>query len=180
MPVCFDSLFWDRLAAPENVQTQTITKPELQKPQCFECEQPAEANHHVVPKSRGGTKTVALCTACHAKAHHRDKNMASATLTKQALAAAKARGVLLGASRPECRSLTDEARKRGSHNAGLSHARRADDAYAALLPNILAWHNNGLSLRTIANRLNADGHTTRSGLPWNPSQVWRVLQRANR
>jgi hypothetical protein len=33
----------------------------------------------------------------------------------------------------------------------------------------------GLSLRQIAGRLNAEGHTTRRGRPWNPVQVKRVL-----
>jgi len=36
---------------------------------------------------------------------------------------------------------------------------------------------NGLSLREIAGRLNADGHTTRRGKPWNQVQVNRVLER---
>jgi hypothetical protein len=36
----------------------------------------------------------------------------------------------------------------------------------------------GLSLRAIAERLNAEGHTTRRGKPWNPVQVTRVLERA--
>ena len=33
----------------------------------------------------------------------------------------------------------------------------------------------GLSLRAIAAKLNAEGHTTRRGRPWNPVQVARVL-----
>lgn len=37
--------------------------------QCFECGGEAHNDHHVVPKIRGGTKTVPLCTACHYKAH---------------------------------------------------------------------------------------------------------------
>ena len=36
----------------------------------------------------------------------------------------------------------------------------------------------GRSLREIAATLNADGHTTRRGRPWNPVQVNRVLARA--
>jgi hypothetical protein len=36
---------------------------------CFECNAPAECNHHIIPKSVGGTKTVPLCLDCHAKAH---------------------------------------------------------------------------------------------------------------
>jgi|TARA_R110000824_G_scaffold401000_1_gene610222 hypothetical protein len=36
---------------------------------CFECGETATCNHHVIPKSVGGTKTVPLCTDCHANAH---------------------------------------------------------------------------------------------------------------
>ena len=36
----------------------------------------------------------------------------------------------------------------------------------------------GLPLREIAARLDAEGHTTRSGKPWNPMQVSRVLEMA--
>jgi len=39
---------------------------------CFECGNPAECQHHVVPKSLGGTKTVPLCLVCHGKVHDRD------------------------------------------------------------------------------------------------------------
>lgn len=35
----------------------------------------------------------------------------------------------------------------------------------------------GLSLRQIADRLNAEGHTTRRGKPWTSVQVMRVLAR---
>ena len=38
--------------------------------------------------------------------------------------------------------------------------------------------HRGLSLRDIASKLNAEGHTTRRGRPWNPVQVARVLKRA--
>jgi 5-methylcytosine-specific restriction endonuclease McrA len=36
---------------------------------CFECGQPAGANHHVVPRSLGGTRTLPLCDDCHAAIH---------------------------------------------------------------------------------------------------------------
>ena len=38
---------------------------------CFECGKIAECNHHVVPKSLGGKKTVSLCLVCHSKVHDR-------------------------------------------------------------------------------------------------------------
>lgn len=36
---------------------------------CFECNQPADVNHHVIPQSMGGTKTVPLCNKCHSMVH---------------------------------------------------------------------------------------------------------------
>ena len=38
---------------------------------CFECGKPSEFNHHVVPVSSGGTKTVPLCAICHGLVHDR-------------------------------------------------------------------------------------------------------------
>ena len=37
---------------------------------CFECENPMEEMHHVIPKSRGGKATIPLCIDCHGKAHN--------------------------------------------------------------------------------------------------------------
>lgn len=42
---------------------------ELTTTPCFECGQPAAHEHHVVPASCGGTKTVPLCETCHGKIH---------------------------------------------------------------------------------------------------------------
>lgn len=52
---------------------------------CFECGSPADHNHHVVPESRGGTKTVPLCESCHSKAHHTDGWVGTSALVKSVL-----------------------------------------------------------------------------------------------
>ena len=36
---------------------------------CFECGAPKEEMHHIIPKSKGGKKTIPLCIDCHGKAH---------------------------------------------------------------------------------------------------------------
>lgn len=36
---------------------------------CFECGSPASVSHHVIPQSKGGTKTVPLCNECHSLVH---------------------------------------------------------------------------------------------------------------
>lgn len=98
--------------------------------------------------------------------------------TKDALAAYKARGGKLGAELPQCRKLTMEARLKGSRKASEVRTKVAREAYTDLLPSVEGLRGEGLSLREIAGKLNAEGHTTRRGRPWNPVQVARVLQRA--
>ena len=36
---------------------------------CFECGKPSDIDHHVIPRSKGGTKTVPLCNKCHSIVH---------------------------------------------------------------------------------------------------------------
>jgi len=90
--------------------------------------------------------------------------------TKAALAAYKARGGTLG--KPE--NLTPEAARKGAEATRA----KALAAYAAIIPEMRAWRSAGLSLRQIAALLNGEGHTSRSGLPWNHNQVKLVLDRA--
>jgi len=49
--------------------------------ECFECGAPAVEDHHVIPRSRGGTKTVPLCAACHNLVHDRDGNRTDSVAT---------------------------------------------------------------------------------------------------
>lgn len=97
--------------------------------------------------------------------------------TKAALTAYKARGGKLGAALPQCRNLTKEGRLKGAQRAGVVVAQAAREAYADLLPTITELRTRGLSLQAIADDLNAQGHTTRRGKPWNAVQVARVLSR---
>ena len=52
--------------------------------------------------------------------------------TKAALEAAKRRGVKLGAARPECRNLTDSARRKGTKASAAVVKQQADEAYVDL------------------------------------------------
>lgn len=100
--------------------------------------------------------------------------------TKTALAAYKARGGVLGAARPECNTLTMDARLRGATAAGKAHTAKAVAAYDDLVPEIKSLRSQGLSLRAIAQRLNEAGQNTRSGKPWNGMQVSRVIEIASK
>jgi DNA invertase Pin-like site-specific DNA recombinase len=97
--------------------------------------------------------------------------------TKAALAAYKARGGVLGASRPECRKLSADAAAKGRHAAATAIRAKAKAAYEDLAPMIAELKASGRSLRDIASALNGEGHTTRRGMPWNPVQVGRILMR---
>jgi DNA invertase Pin-like site-specific DNA recombinase len=94
--------------------------------------------------------------------------------TKAALAAAKARGVLLGASNERCRNLPAGAHERG----GQTTKAKARAAVADILPHILALKAQSKSLQEIADALNDQGLVTRSGKAWHPMQVSRALNRA--
>lgn len=39
---------------------------------CFECGKSSIHDHHVIPRLRGGKRTVPLCRTCHNNAHDRD------------------------------------------------------------------------------------------------------------
>lgn len=104
--------------------------------------------------------------------------------TKAALAAAKARGTKLGSAREGHWEGREDARQRGAKAgaiaAGLAHTAAARDAYIDLMPTISGLRTEGLSLRKIAERLNAEGHTTRRGKSWTEVQVNRLLHRADK
>lgn len=71
---------------PSEVQTETpITQ------RCALCGRKVErvSKHHIIPKSKGGTETVPLCSPCHSTLHHffrnrtlaREKNSLDALLS---------------------------------------------------------------------------------------------------
>lgn len=95
--------------------------------------------------------------------------------TKLALAAAKSKGKLLGASNPKCPKLTPEARKKGQQKLKS----KAIKAYSGILPKILELKSQGISLQGIANKLNAENEITRNGKSWHPIQISRALNRVS-
>jgi transposase-like protein len=74
---------------------------------CFECGKFAEHRHHVVPQSKGGTKTIPLCISCHEKVH--DMSLSRSALIKEAYLRLKKEGKKWGRkdkySRDEIRAL---------------------------------------------------------------------------
>jgi DNA invertase Pin-like site-specific DNA recombinase len=96
--------------------------------------------------------------------------------TKKALAAYKARGGVLGAKPGEC-PIPPADRARGSARGRARLIRDAIEDNAHLVGDMKMARAGGASLRAIANRLNAEGHTTRTGTKWTATQVMRVLGR---
>lgn len=93
--------------------------------------------------------------------------------TQDALAVAKRRGVLLGASRPSCRNLTAMAGKRGAEATRA----KARAYYAEVWPIIVGRRTAGMTLEAIADELNNAGHVTQTGLPYTATAVYRLLAR---
>lgn len=118
---------------------------------CFECDRPAEHDHHVVPRSKGGTRTVPLCEECHGKVH--ETNMKISSLTKMGLERARAAGVEFGA--PSAERLAPDA------------VRLVRELYAT----------GKYSHRSLADKLNADGVATAKGAGrWWPKTVASALR----
>jgi hypothetical protein len=139
---------------------------------CFECGSNDQIhNHHVVPKIRGGTKTIPLCVICHGKVHNIDFTNHK-ILTKQGLKKAKERGVKLGSPQ----NLTDETRIKGrktiQHNAkNCENWKLAKEFIEINKPK-----NKKINLTEMSNLLNENNFRTRRGCKFNPATVKRLLK----
>jgi hypothetical protein len=120
-------------------------------------------DHHVIPRSKGGTKTVPLCEDCHGKVHRKDLRIAQ--LTRDALALKKSRGELTGdpplgfraVYRGDVRVLEPDPHERAAF------ARAADLTRA------------GKSLRQIAAMLTTEGYKPR-GKAWYASTLSKAIR----
>jgi hypothetical protein len=132
---------------------------------CFECGQPADHRHHVVPRSLGGTKTVDLCAQHHASAHGLDEKtwIRHPELTKAALQVKRSQGQRTGQV-PYGKQLAAD----GVHLEDNENEQR-------VLVGIRSLRDEGLSIRAIAERLNLDSVPAR-GARWHPTTVARILK----
>ena len=137
---------------------------------CFECETTKDLHeHHVVPRSRGGTKTVTLCYQCHMKAHGRDgKGLEHNRLTKQGLKVAKERGVKLGGANPIIRQAVEKQ--------SLKTIKKYKPIFEDCLKNPALTYRGKTSLNAIARYLTEQGvETPRGKLVWSSQQVKQIF-----
>jgi DNA invertase Pin-like site-specific DNA recombinase len=101
--------------------------------------------------------------------------------TRDALAAAKARGVKLGSARPGRWNGREHLRgwKKAAQASAAVRSKRAKDAYSFLLPMLRQLRSEGRTCREIAQWLSEQGHNTTAGKPFNAATVSRIMQRAN-
>ena len=133
------------------------------RPPCLECGALSIHDHHVVPRSRGGTATVPLCEACHGKAHGR--SMKISQLTRDALCAKQSRGERTGSVRYGYQLASD-----GIHL-------EPNPAEAAIIAVARQLRAEGLSYGKIAATLATQGFVSRNGRPFVETQVARMVAR---
>ena len=100
--------------------------------------------------------------------------------TRDALGAAKRRGVRLGSARPGHWKGREDRRALGQARAtSAAAAARRDmraETYALALPIAKRMNKAGDSLHSIAKHLNAEGITTPRGATWRATQVQRMIE----
>jgi len=74
---------------------------------CFECGAPKKDMHHIIPKSKGGKKTIPLCAKCHGLVHDRDF-VKHRQLQKEGIERAKLLGKLKYNGRKKGTIISDE------------------------------------------------------------------------
>ena len=128
---------------------------------CFECGAPSDHDHHVVPRSLGGTATVPLCVRCHALVHD------SALVTAQHLSvASKARSKakrLVYSREPEygVRQTTDRTLEES-----------AEEVHA--MARIRELRAGGMTIRAIVAQLAVESIPARHSATWALSVVSRI------
>ncbi len=133
---------------------------------CFDCGRPAVHNHHVVPKSLGGIRTVPLCEVCHDKAH------------------GSAGGII------DSYFIKERRKKEGKIDGTVSFGykivneqRVESEDEQDTISVICILHKRSYSCYEIAETLNRKGFETRSMMrsghqaKWNISQVRVILKR---
>ncbi len=132
---------------------------------CFECGGPHQCDHHVIPQSLGGEKTVPLCDRCHGLVHDRraKRRDSISALTSAALQRKRARGERVGQI-PYGSQLAADGVHLEPHAGEQLTIKHAHELRA-----------QGLSLRAIAEELSRRGLHARTGRKFSATQIKRIL-----
>ncbi len=161
---------YNRLTILREVEPKFKHKSEGKMIKCFECDSVENIhNHHVVPKVKGGTKTIPLCEVCHGKVHGRDFTNHK-KLTKEGLKRAKDRGVILGS--PE--NLTKEAKKKSLESIKRNRLENENWKICKEFIDDFIKSNGKVHYSKISNLLNEQGYRTRRGCLYKPHSVQRI------
>ena len=137
---------------------------------CFECEKTEDQiemhNHHVVPKSRGGTKTTPLCYVCHALVHDK-KAVSSGYLIRQTHEERRSKGLVCGHppygfSRGENDELVENPEEQKIWD------------YVKKLRLTPLGKKKRHPWRAVADSLNGQGLTNRSGRSWSYRNLLQI------
>lgn len=130
--------------------------------QCFECSAKADHEHHVVPKSLGGNKTVWLCEACHSKIYNLSM-MDHRELVKASVNRRRSAGLYVG---------------------GISYGFKLVNQMLEENPEeqriiilIVELYHNGVSYRAIARQLNEKQIPSKTGRPWHNSHIPKIIEK---
>ena len=149
---------------------------------CFECGSQAEYEHHVIPQSRGGTRTVPLCGDCHAKAHHSNRGMTVRVLTEQALRSKRKRNEKTGGCVPfgyDAVNVGNPEWVRGRLRTTVKLV--PNEVEQGLLLKMATMRADGATLKTICDWLESNRFKTKNGtLRWTPGNVRACIERFRR
>lgn len=142
-------------------------------------------NHHVRPRSEGGTdeftNMITLCSFHHGEIHgFQTERKNIGILIKNALATAKARGIKMGSPQ----NLTPEARAKGRKAGNLACMAKADLFALEVQEIVKHYQSQGLSLTRIAEKMNKENILTPRGcnkagdrLLWKAQTVKNIILR---
>jgi hypothetical protein len=140
---------------------------------CFDCSSTAHHQHHVVPKSRGGTRTVPLCAKCHGLVH--DIKMVSLSqLVREGIKKSIAEGrYRKNYPVPRVTFTSHTARLAGKKGIAARAAKKKEfeKKFKKLIKPLVEI---GLNNRMVADVLNSQGYKTLLGKSFTRTQVWRL------
>ena len=135
---------------------------------CFDCGDVGTTHdHHVVPRSKGGTMTVPLCESCHGKVHGRDM-VGCRKLTSGGLAKVKQSGFRLGGT-------PYGWVRSGTINADGRRPLRRVEEELAVIDRMISMRDGGATYQAIADALTADGITTKRDGRWHSTTIRNAI-----